>query len=322
VRWAVWYGAILPVDGIWRSTGLGALLSPAEADAAAALVFDAATEVVLRMDGQDDTGPPGRMGKPLAFGRADPQGVLVDQNGPGDDGSARVNGKVAGAAVPRILAEVYRYRAAFPGPRNTEDEPLCLIRARLVPTHPDRLVAQLVHRPDFERHPADPSLIGWLYTPFPGMTEVVRGTLRIRESSHGGRGAVVAEVNSRERWGALRSVVTGLDSGLVIEREKEIDPVLHTAWPLDLGMSELGDFPTAGGWERNWINMAVPALDGQTPRQASRSDGYAPVVETLLRQFEYQAGVLALAGKAGADTGWLRRELGLGELGIHALARR
>jgi hypothetical protein len=74
---AVWYGGIVPFDGVWRSTGLGARLTPAEADAAADLIFT---------------------------------GVLVDLDEPYPDGAARTVSKMAGAAIPRVLAEIRQYR--------------------------------------------------------------------------------------------------------------------------------------------------------------------------------------------------------------------
>jgi hypothetical protein len=41
-RWTVWLGGIVPVDGIWRCTGVGVRLSPTEADAAAESIDEAA----------------------------------------------------------------------------------------------------------------------------------------------------------------------------------------------------------------------------------------------------------------------------------------
>ena len=41
-RWTVWLGGAVPVDGIWRSTGVGVRLSPAVADAAAESIDEAA----------------------------------------------------------------------------------------------------------------------------------------------------------------------------------------------------------------------------------------------------------------------------------------
>jgi hypothetical protein len=40
--WAVWLGALVPVDGIWRSTGNGTWLGPVEGDAVAEYADQAA----------------------------------------------------------------------------------------------------------------------------------------------------------------------------------------------------------------------------------------------------------------------------------------
>jgi hypothetical protein len=58
-RLAVWLGAVVPVDGIWRCTGTGMRLSPAEADAAAELVDGAATALIEHLGGRRRHGMPG-----------------------------------------------------------------------------------------------------------------------------------------------------------------------------------------------------------------------------------------------------------------------
>lgn len=55
----------------------------------------------------------------------------------------------------------------------------------------------------------------------------------------------------------------------------------------------------------------VPALRGRTPRQAANG-GEQPLLEALLRQWEYEADLLAAEGKQGVDTDWLRQELEMG----------
>ncbi|MGE5290025.1 MAG: hypothetical protein ACM3ML_23130 [Micromonosporaceae bacterium] len=61
----------------------------------------------------------------------------------------------------------------------------------------------------------------------------------------------------------------------------------------------------SSGWDEQ-----VPALRGRTPRQAARGKE-RPLLEALLRQFEYEADLLAVGGKSGVDTRWLRDELGM-----------
>jgi hypothetical protein len=57
-----------------------------------------------------------------------------------------------------------------------------------------------------------------------------------------------------------------------------------------------------------WLDEKVPALSGRTPRQAARGRE-RPYLEAMLRQFEYEADLLAVDGKTGIDTAWLREQL-------------
>lgn len=69
----------------------------------------------------------------------------------------------------------------------------------------------------------------------------------------------------------------------------------------------------AEGWEKIWLDEPVPALDDQTPREAAQGNtGSVMRLESLLRQFEYQAGLAnAAGGNGGVDVAWLRAELDL-----------
>src|SRR5580658_10119073 len=105
-RWTVWLGGIVPVDGIWHSTGLGVRLSPAEGDAAADFVDQAAVAIIRTLDGKPEPPP-----EHLDFGQAEPQGVYVDYQEPGSADVAKLTGKVTGAVLTQIAAEVHMHRA-------------------------------------------------------------------------------------------------------------------------------------------------------------------------------------------------------------------
>jgi hypothetical protein len=62
-----------------------------------------------------------------------------------------------------------------------------------------------------------------------------------------------------------------------------------------------------------WPDMAVPALDGQTPRQAVESAAGRLKVAALLRDFENAEEHKRQAGEPFYDVGRLRTELGLKE---------
>jgi hypothetical protein len=49
--WSVWLGGMIPVDGVWRGTGTGTWLSPAEGDAVAEAVDKAVEKLVMTTSG-------------------------------------------------------------------------------------------------------------------------------------------------------------------------------------------------------------------------------------------------------------------------------
>src|SRR5580692_10773272 len=192
-RWTVWLGGIVPVDGIWHSTGLGVKLSPAEGDAAADFVDHAAFAIVQTLDGKPEPPP-----EHLDFGQAEPQGVYVDYQEPGSADVAKLTGKVTGAVLAQIAAEVHDHRTT-------------------------------------------PSAPGF-------------------------------------------------------------------AWPAGQRASRSDAADAAEGWPKYWLDEPVPALRGRTPRQAAAGQE-RPLLEALLREFEYEADLLAADGKSGVDAAWLREQL-------------
>jgi hypothetical protein len=105
-RWTVWLGGIVPVDGIWRSTGLGVRLSPAEGDAAAEFVNAAGLAMASALVGKPEAPP-----TPIPFGHAEPHGVYADDQEPVSAAVTSLIGKVTGALITRIAADVHGYRA-------------------------------------------------------------------------------------------------------------------------------------------------------------------------------------------------------------------
>jgi hypothetical protein len=68
--WSVWLGALVPTDGIWRSTGNGIWLSPLEGDAVAEYAEQAVWHVLEQLSGV----PRDRLPEPaeIRFGQAEP----------------------------------------------------------------------------------------------------------------------------------------------------------------------------------------------------------------------------------------------------------
>ena len=119
---------------------------------------------------------------------------------------------------------------------------------------------------------------------------------------------VTVEVNSQQRLTRLLGILRKVGADPVITSEKRIDPAMDFAWTTGQRTSEGGAAAAAEGWERFWLDEKVPALFGRTPRQAARGRE-RPYLEAMLRQFEYEADVLAVDGKTGVDTAWLRAQL-------------
>jgi hypothetical protein len=321
-RWTVWLGGIVPVDGIWRCTGVGVRLSPTEADAAAESIDEAALAMLHALAGQPEV-PPG----PIPFGHAEPHGVYADDQEPVSAEMVSLIGKVAGAMITRIAADVHRYRATPPAIANTDGDPMCLISAEIAVE--EGMVGKLAARPDFDRDSDEPDRVTWWGALIPdgqreammaeavaqlraqghqdaeapaGPQRWVRGVLRVR-----GR-EITVEVNSQQRLTRLLDILRKVGGNPVVTSEKRIDPAQDFAWPSGQRAVQGGTAAAAEGWEKFWLDEKVPALLGRTPRQAARGRE-RPYLEAMLRQFEYEAALLAVDGKTGIDTAWLREQL-------------
>ena len=321
-RWTVWLGGIVPVDGVWRSTGAGVRLSPAEADAVAESIDEAALAMLQALAGEPEVPP-----TPIPFGHAKPHGVYADDQEPVSAEMTGMMGKVAGAMITGIVADVHRYRATPPTIANTDGDPMCLISATIAVE--EGTAGQLAARPDFDRDSDEPDRVTWWGALIPdgqreammaeamaqlrdeghkdvetsgGPQRWVRGVLRVR-----GR-EITVEVNSRQRLTRLLDVLRKVGGNPVVTSEKRIDPAQDFAWPAGQRAAQGGAAAAAEGWEKFWLDEKVPALLGRTPRQAARGRE-RPYLEAMLRQFEYEAGLLAADGKTGIDTAWLREQL-------------
>lgn len=62
-----------------------------------------------------------------------------------------------------------------------------------------------------------------------------------------------------------------------------------------------------------WLDESIPALGGQTPREAARTAKGRAALDVLLKDIENRE--MRAGGGAAADVAWLRHELGLEEPG-------
>lgn len=112
-RWSVWLGGVIPVDGVWRATGTGTWLSPAEADAVAEAVDMAAEKLIMTTSGGMPLAemlPP----EPIPYRNAPPWGVRWDFFDPLDARYAPGVSSMVMMLAARIVADVELHRASHP----------------------------------------------------------------------------------------------------------------------------------------------------------------------------------------------------------------
>jgi hypothetical protein len=187
---------------------------------------------------------------PIPFGHAEPHGVYADHQEPVSAEMASLIGKVAGAMITRIAADVHRYRATPPAIANTDGDPMCLISATIAVE--ESTSGKLAARPDFDRDSDEPDRVTWWGALIPdgqretmmaeamaqlraqghkdveapaGPQRWVRGVLRVR-----GR-EITVEVNSQQRLTRFLDILRKAGGNPVVTSEKRIDPAQDFAWP-------------------------------------------------------------------------------------------
>jgi hypothetical protein len=316
-RWSVLLGPLVAVDGIWRSAGALVVLRPSEADAAADTLERMTHELGAALSG-------GRIARrPQRSGPAPPYGVLVAGQEPESAEVGDLAGKIAGSALPALVAEVLEGRNAGPRICNTDGDALCVIRARLGVDAPAATARRLAAHADVEDE--DGVLVWWGRA----LDTLERATMLAQvRSQHGDvpeedgpqrwlRGRIhlrddgfEVEVNSRERFERLVDLFRELGEEPRISRKSVFDP------DRDLPQLRRGpQFPFAGSREANaawcegWPDQPLSALGGRTPRRAARREADLPRLEALLRELEHDADLMARRGLEVPDIGGLRREL-------------
>lgn len=113
----VWLGAVVPVDGIWRTTGAGVRLSPEEGDAVAAYVLRELKALTLLGTGVPAEEVP--IPVSVSFDDIDPRGVRLesahDDQKPPVEKSVRAGSTAVALTIPRIVGEVFRHRQTSAG---------------------------------------------------------------------------------------------------------------------------------------------------------------------------------------------------------------
>jgi hypothetical protein len=324
-RWSVILGPVIAIEGVWRTGGTFISMRPGEGDGAAALVREAAADLVRVLEGKRARGPRQRP-------RVEPLGVLADVAEPSDPGYADLVSKITGHLLPTLASAVRQQRTAPPMLTNTEGHTVKLITATLGVGDDADVRAALGEHGDF--HLEEEGEISWWGRE---LTAAERESALAEISAQlaaAGELDSLGDVDERPRWlrGRLRAVPRGIEievnsrerleellealrhAGLEPElrRETTIDPRQDLPLSSALGPLPFGSSPEAARlWSERWPNEPSPALGGATPRVAAGRERDRPILEALLRTLEHDADILARRGQAVPDFAALRAELGM-----------
>jgi hypothetical protein len=323
--WSVWLGALVPADGIWRSTGNGIWLSPVEGDAVAEYAEQSVWRVLEEFAGvPEDLRSEHRE---IRFGQAEPYCVRWETGDePEPEAGENISLVIAGL-TPVLASQVWRKRSAPVPMTNTDGDPLVLIDAMV--TVSGDVTERLSVRPDFgeEEGGQDGQLVWWGdQVTGPSDEPIVHfhqdGSVHLLEPEEDaerlvlgritpGTDRVRVQVNSQRRLTGLLQVLTEIGAQPKVAERTKFVPSIDFAWgPVPDGASP------AWEWEKAWLDQPVAVLDFPSPRLSAASAAEGNIVEalrleSLLRQLEYQAGLAATRGERPIDTQWLRTELGL-----------
>jgi hypothetical protein len=350
-RWSVLAGAMAPVGGIWRSGAVLLPLDPAEADQATEKFLETADSIIVAL--ARERGIKGPRPRRRHHGRPRPHGVLAELADELEPAEADVTSKVVGAALTHLVGMMEGLRRRAPKLTNTDGDPIELIRATFPAFEPLTVRKRLVAQADFEGHEGArtddeveggaiaPSLrwLGRDMTPTEAASSLAQFRAEARKRGWGpvaepsGRkrwlrgtirfepGQIVVEVNSRRR---LESVTAALVRAGAGEPDVEyvMTPEMDLAVPGGRLRGPASDEPEVeAAWRQSWLDEPLPALEGSTPRAAANQPRHRVLLEALLRQFEYDADVVAANGEHPMDVDALRAELGMldGVLGLDDL---
>ncbi len=304
--WSVWLGALVPADGIWRSTGNGIWLSPLEGDAVAEYAEQAVWRMLEALSGvpSDQLLEPGE----VRFGQAEPYCVRWETGEEPEQEFGENIGLVIAGLATLLASRVWWKRSAPVELTNTEGDPMILIDATIMVS--GDVTERLSARPDFGEEEGGPDgQLVWWGDQVPGPSEYEELLVLGRVTPD--RDRVRVQVNSQRRLKKLLRILADIGAAPKVAEQARSEPSLDFAW----GPVPDGAAP-AREWEKAWLEQPVVTLEFHSPRHAAASAAEGSMVEalrleSLLRQLEYQAGLAAARGERPIDTQWLRTELGL-----------
>lgn len=327
-RWTVLIGALVAVDGTWRTTGTVIPLRPGEGDAAAELAREMTIAFFEDLSGERIASRRRRKSEE----EPDPYGVLVGQLQPAPQPVADLMSKMVANLIPEIAAGVMRRRSAGIGLTNMDGHRVREITAELTVADADAVLQRLAGHPDFRVEDGAGELSWWGRE----LTKMEREGMLAQVREQFGAEAVLEAQQSdkRPRWlrGRLRSAAAGLEVEVnseerlklllellaehgieaKLKRRSTIDPAqdlpaIPSGTILGFGTCDAA----VEAWLSNWAGERVPALGGLTPRAAARSAKRRTQLEAMLREFEHDVDQLRRQARPAPDIDRLRAELGI-----------
>ena len=281
--WSVWLGAVVPTDGIWRSTGNGIWLSPLEGDAVAEYAEQAVWHVLEELSGM----PRDRLPEPgeIRFGQAEPYCVRWET---GEEPEPEFGENISPviARLTTVLASRVWWKRSVPvALTNTDGDPMMLIDATV--TVSGDVTGRLSARSDFgeEEGGQDGQLVWWgdqvtgasdepvvmhfhqdgfadLLDPAEDAERLVLG--RVTPD----RDRVRVQLNSRRRLTRLLQILADIGAEPEVAGQAQSEPSLGFAWgpvPDATAGPGVGGSPAGISPWRCWTS--VPR---GTPRRAPR----------------------------------------------------
>jgi hypothetical protein len=226
--------------------------------------------------------------------------------------------------MPKLFLEFYfRSTAAHrPELRTAEGDSVSLTEQRFSVREPDAVRRRLDAHPELDPSHED-DFVGWSWLE-PDPDDPDRG--RLLGNLHMDAGELVLSTMSRERGERGRNLIEEAAGELVEHLRTEHQ---STEQAMELAMDAMASPAAPGGGEvplevaapilqkhfdkhyRQWLDDAIPALEGVTPRRAVRIPSLRPRVVELLRQFEASSSYAQERGEFAYDFGWMWCELGL-----------
>jgi hypothetical protein len=239
---------------------------------------------------------------------------------------------IVGSGMARLIAETAAYRLSGPRLQNTDGDPMVLVKATLAVDDLDTVTGRLAEHPDILHDEEAPGGFTWWGR---ALTEAERDPLLAQAAAQLGmdpseidadrvtqrwlRGRVVRqddhlvlEVNSLARLERFCDLLRELGASPTVTGRTTVDPAQDMVLPrgqlIPAGLS----WEASQAWAEHWLDEKIPALKGRTPRQAALSDRHWPLLEAMLRQFEWQEDMRRHADPAvsgGGELVWLRKQL-------------